>query len=135
MPLLGRGETVRVALPAAGEWVEVKARPSVGDVKAIESTAKAFRLRVSGEQVAAVRAAATEEEAAAALKGMELPLDPEMFERMAFVVLERAIVAWSFAEPVTPENIRQLDEASYDAIRASLDRLWAKERPEEEKNG
>lgn len=135
MPLIGaRGERTRVDLPAPGEWVEVKRHPSVGDKKAIQGMALAFTLRVNKQQIDAVRRAEAAKVAAELLDGVDLPVDADLFDRMAFARLERAIVAWSFEEPVTPESIRELDEASYDAIVAALDRLWGNERSDDEKN-
>lgn len=112
MPLIDRDRTVRIDLPVAGEWVEVREQLSKGDQARI--------------QAAVVRNAALRPDGTP-----DVALD---LEAATFATLEIAIVRWSFSEPVTPENIRRLDEASYDAIVAALDRLYARRSPEEQKN-
>lgn len=116
MPLLTTVDTVRIDLPAPGEWVDVKSRLSAGERQRI--AAASFRLR------------------AGLPKNGNVP-EGEMelqYEAAAFASLEVGIQAWSFDVPVSPAAIRQLDGDSYDAIVARLNTLWAP-RTEAEKNG
>ena len=110
MPLINGSEVVRIDLPATGEWVEVKAKWSQGDQMAVNSQM---------------------------LKGSRLSADSNVdldmaqaYESAEVAAIERAIVAWSFGEPVTPENIRLLDLDSWDCIKDRLNELYARRSDE-----
>ena len=115
MPLVDRTETVRVDLPAAGEWVDVRAHLSRGEEVSIRQ-----RL-VAGAMVRA-GSADVSLDAASAVEAAE------------FATLELAIVGWSFGVAVSPAAIRQLDGESVDAIKVRLDQLYAP-RSDAEKKG
>ncbi len=114
MPLV-TVETVRVDLSTPGEWVDVKRALSKGDATHIEGAA--FKLRAS-----MVGGGSPEVDAA---------LD---YEASVFAGLEVGIVAWSFPEPVTPENIRRLSVEDYDLISARVNELWQARGVDERKN-
>lgn len=116
MPLITDPGVVRIDLPAAGEWVEVKAVLSRGDEVAIQK-----RL-MAGTKFKAQNIDDMEFDAGA------------LMERVQFATLEVALVAWSFDAPVTPENIRLLDSASARLIEERMDELY-ETRTEDEKNG
>lgn len=114
MPLLRDDDVVRIDLPAPGEWVEVKRRLSVGDELAVkQAVARGMRVRPGSADI--------ELDAAAAMEGA------------TFATVERALKAWSFPEPVTPENIRMLDQESFDAIVAGIEDLNPTRSDEEKK--
>lgn len=115
MPLLLKPETVRVDLPTPGEWVDVKRRLSKGDQTRIAGAAFKLRAGVS-------RAGAADVDAA---------ID---YEATVFTGLDVGIVSWSFSEPVTPQNIRALDQESYDVIAAACNELWEPRKEEDRKN-
>ena len=105
MPLLTtERELVRVELPAEGEWVEVKARLSAGERALISQ---------------------------AVLDAKE---GPGLVDAARFKGAEIGIVRWSFAEPVTAENIRALDEESHEAIVSRLNELWQRRSEADAKN-
>jgi len=113
MPLIDDSETVRIDLPAQGEWVEVRKRLSRGDEIAIQ------RRLLTGAEVTA--------------SGLERLAAPEIIEAAEFATLEVAIRAWSFPEPVTPDNIRRLDPESVAALKAALNELYPAQRTEDER--
>lgn len=115
MPLV-TVETVRVELPTPGEWVDVKRALSKGDATRIEGAA--FKLRASLV-------------AGGAAPDVDASLD---YEASVFAGLETGIVAWSFPEPVTPENIRRLSEEDYDVITARVNDLWQPRGADDRKN-
>lgn len=114
MPLIRDDDLVRIDLPADGEWVEVKARLSRGDEMAIQRAIVGDIAIVPGGNVGAVNAA-------------------QYLEAAEFAVIDAAVRRWSFDEPVTRENIRQLDSASIDALKAALDELYPGPRKEEDR--
>lgn len=113
-PLLRDDDLVRIEIPADGEWVDVKRRLSRGDEVAVQ------RSIVGGTTVE---------------MGKTLPpLEAGRYlEAAEFAVLDVAIVAWSFDEPVTSKYIRQLDGASVDAIKERLNELYPGPRKEEDR--
>lgn len=113
MPLIREDDVVRIDLPAEGEWVEVKARLSRGDSIAIQQALYAGQ-RSTGGRVPDVDFV-------------------QALDVAEFATLERAIRAWSFEEPVSPANIRALDEASVDAIKARLNELYGEHRTDDER--
>lgn len=114
MPLILKPETVRVELSCPGEWVEIKSRLSKGDTTKI--SAASFRLR------AAIRDQAD---------SFDVGLD---YEASIFAGLEVGVVAWSFPEPLTPENLRGLSEEDYDIISRRANELWERRSDDESKN-
>lgn len=118
MPLLmGSTQTVRIALPTEGEWVEVKRALSRADEREIQ------RRVLSAARVDVAAAGAVELDAGLAYDAAE------------FATLEIAIQRWSFAEQITPRALRCLDDASLAAIKDELNRLYPGPLPEAEKNG
>lgn len=118
MPLL-RDETielVRIDLPAAGEWVEVRPRLSVSQRTSLTSAAMRFRTQIRGDG-----------------RMDDIPLDA-VYEAMATAALEVGIVRWSFPEPVNTVNVRALDEESAALITSRLDELWQTRKEEDRKN-
>jgi len=116
MPLIGNTDLVRIDLPVEGEWVEVKRKLSRGDEIAVQ---KAITKNS--------RVEASEFSTAFELDG------PEAIEAAEFAGLDVAIKAWSFPQPVTPENIRALDADSVEAIKARLNELYEAPRSDAEK--
>ncbi|MGI8423586.1 MAG: hypothetical protein ACR2NO_05665 [Chloroflexota bacterium] len=108
MPLLLNVQSVRVDLPEEGEWVDVKSRLSKGDETRIQAAAITLQAAVS-------KASANDPHI-----GLTIEL-----EAATFAGLEVGIVAWSFPQPVTPENIRALDSESYTVISERVNELWA----------
>ncbi len=119
----GRRAVVRVDL-TDGDWVDLKARLSVGE--RVEVQTAAFKTKLSLGQMANRR-----ELTQADIEGTDLEIS---LVGLAFRGMEIAIVGWSFAEPVTPEAIRRLDPVDYDLIAAEMRRLY-QPRTDDEKNG
>lgn len=114
-------ETERIDLPHNGAWVEVKAHRSTYDRKAYNETLFASVDPAMLRQV----------------KGDELPPGFSITAILAAnqVLLERAIVAWSWDDPVTVENVREwLDDDSADIIIDRLKVLYASRTETEAKN-
>lgn len=116
MPLIREDDVVRIDLPA-GEWVDVKRQLSKGDRTRITAAAIRMRVAIGSGDVAG-----------------EQTFDEATYDAVTFRALEIALRRWSFDDPITPENIRRLDEASYDRIAEETKRLW-EPLPEPEKNG
>lgn len=110
MPLLLNVPIERIPLTGPGEWVDVKTRLSRGD-----------RARIQGASFRVM--------AADAAPSFELN-----YEATVFAGLEVGLVAWSFAEPVTPENIRALSEEDYDLITQRVNELWEPRSDDDRKN-
>ena len=120
MPLIDdSAELVRIDLPAEGEWVDVKPRISIGERQRINAAGLAFSVKVRGQE---------------AELGGDVPIDSATMDAIAFAALEIGIKAWSFGGPetLTPDNIRKLDEDSYDVIFERLNRMWARRTKEQE---
>lgn len=117
MPLLKTSdrELVRIDLPTPGEWVEVKAKLGRDDERAIQRRMFAGQMLKPGEGVDALDA------------GL-------LLDAATFATLEVAIKAWSFSEPVTPDNLRALDDASVETITNRLNELYPQPRTDDEKN-
>lgn len=132
MPLIGKTDLVRIELPAAGEWVDVKRRLSRGDEIAVQRACMAgltipptllARLSQSGLTAVELGAAA-----------LEHGLDAATFlEPATFATLDVAIMGWSFEEPVSPTAIRALDGASVDAIVVALNGLYPGPRKDDDR--
>jgi len=108
-------KTVRIDLPDAGEWVDVKERLSVGDQRLIKKAmVKSYHLTMDGES----------------------ELDSgEMYDAADFATLDVAIVGWSNKKlPVTPRNIRAMSDEMVECIKVRLSELYPVERTDEEKN-
>ncbi len=119
MPLIREDDLVRIDLPENGEWVEVKRRPSRYDlVRVQQATAGGAHLSADGR---------------GGLQVSDLTAAP-VLEAAEFATLDIAIKRWSFTDPVTPENIRALDEPSVDCIKAALNDLWRARSEEESRN-
>lgn len=118
MPLIRASrETVRIDLPSPGEWVEVKRTLGRND-----------RLTVSRRAGEAMRIIID------ASGARRAEIDAVLAQELAdYAVLEVAIVRWSFPDPLTPENIRCLDDESLAVIKARLDELYPAERTETER--
>ena len=110
MPLLLNVPTERVELTTPGEWVDVKTRLSKGEQARIQGSA--FRVMGSTGE----------------------PSFELNYESTVFAGLEVGIVGWSFAEPVTPANIRALAPEDYDLITARINELWEPRTDDERKN-
>lgn len=127
MPLIrsSKSDPVRVQLPAAGEWVEVRRSLGMDDQRYVQRRiGEASSIDYSLEGVA---------------KGTTF--NPILAAEMAtFAPMERAIVNWSFADekgkkiPINPETIRCLDQESVDAISARLKDLYEPPDEAETKN-
>jgi len=112
VPLIRDDDLVRIDLPAEGEFVEVKRCLSRGDaIKVQQAITQGARVTQGGEMDLSVGTA---------------------IEAAEFATLDVAIKRWSFAEPVTPENIRALDEDSVAAIKTRLNELYPAARSEDE---
>lgn len=102
-----------IDLPAEGEWVEVKRRLGKDDEREIT------RRMLLGQKVTPGQA-----------------LDDwdagEMHDRATFSTIEVALKKWSFTEPITPANIRALDDDSLAVITAKLDELYPAPRTDDE---
>ena len=114
MPLISETEVVRrVLVSDPGEWVDLKARWSLGDQVAVQ------RQLTTGSQ----------------LKGEELTMDmPTVVEAAEFAAMERAIKAWSYPEPVTPATIRQLSPDAAAEIKAKMEELYGLRTDEKKEN-
>lgn len=109
MELLRDVPIERIELPG-GHWVEVKTRLTVGERK---------RLTVAAFEVANME---------------DRPTPSINLAAVTTTALEIGIVAWSLEDPVTPENVRLLDEDSGEIISRRLDQLWATRTDDERKN-
>lgn len=115
MPLV-KGNTkavVRIELPADGEWVEVKEKLGNDDERAIRARMLTGQRVIPGEPVREIDAGA-------------------YYDFAVFATMEVAVVRWSFKEPVSPSNIRALDQASIDCIAERLDELYPAPLTEEQ---
>lgn len=117
MPLLrtSTADTVRIDLPAEGEWVEVKRTLGRDDERSV-----ARRVGEAAEIVFDLRGRPLHTKFNAVLAA----------ELQKFASLEVAIVRWSFREPngqpvaITSETLRALDDASVDVITERLNELY-----------
>lgn len=101
MPLLFH-PTVRIDLPAPGEWVELKAALSRGDEeKRRARLASAWQYTADGKMTGAGDVSV-------------------IVDTATLFTMQLAIVAWSFDVPVTPEAIGCLDDESYDLLKAEV---------------
>jgi hypothetical protein len=125
MALINPNETTRVEI-SDGAWVDMRTRLGVGDQKRIKFAAvlaiNSMNATVQG----------TGEGATIAI-GEGSRFDPDVLAYAEFAALDIGIVAWSFDEPVTPENIRLLDEEDFDTIKAATNTLWGKSRSDDER--
>jgi hypothetical protein len=123
MPLRGRGQdnaTEPLQLSTFGEWVQLKRRLSRGDEIAVQGVAMRFmRMRGKLSEISADNLDTEDVDIAATVEATE------------FIMLERAIVAWSYDEPVTPESIRDLDPADVVIIKTKCDELYASRTDDE----
>lgn len=113
MPLINDDELERIDLPTPGEWVDVKAKWSQGDDNAIKKAVYAGAT-IHGENNVTFDA-------------------PAVLEAAEFAVFERAIKAWSYPDPVTPENIRRMDTESAEFLKERLNVLYARRTDDEKK--
>ena len=115
MPWLKTSDSdlVTISLPSEGEWVKVKAKLGRDDERSVT------RLLLTGQRV----------EAGKTLETFDLGA---IFEQAVFATFEVAIKAWSSALPITPANIRSLDDESVQSIRAALEALYEKPRTDDE---
>lgn len=120
MPLIRTSNTdlVRIDLPAAGEWVEVKRALGKDDERAVQARLLSGN-RVDPAKLAAIAADVTLDMGA-------------LVDAANFATLEVAIKRWSFEEPVTPENIRALDDDSLEVIKQRLNELYPGPRTDDE---
>lgn len=115
MPLISFKNTVRINLPEEGEWIDVKEKLSKGDLNKVEAaTMQSAKADTDGNVSVDIATAMVAAE---------------------FALPEVAIVAWSFPEPVTPENIKLLDPESFDFLRAELDKMYPTALSRGEKRG
>ena len=127
MPLTSREEPVRIDLPTPGEWVDVKPRLSKSDMGAVQR-----------RMLGAARIRTDQLDGLSSLSPGDLLGDDglpaaELIEALTWDTLEIAIVGWSFYEgKPKPEDIHDLDEASYDAIVAALNELYPSPRKDDE---
>jgi hypothetical protein len=120
MPLLTNIETVRIDLPTPGEWVDVKSALTKGEQKRIEAAALGLNIRMHGGM--------------SAQADVDISITEAVVDALAFRGLELGIVAWSFPEPVTAENIRLLDGASFDQLVTECNKIWQVRTEEETAN-
>mgnify|MGYP000984462481 CR=1 FL=1 len=106
-------DVVRIDLPHPGEWVEVKAKMGRGDQRAIAK--RLLRGRKPGD-----------------MNGLDSFDAGDLYEA-AFFTMEVVFTGWSFEEPVTPENIRDLDDESVAVINERLQELYPQARDEDER--
>lgn len=113
MPLqkTSNDDLVRVHLPAPGEWVDVKARLGRDDERA-----RIARM-LQGQKVRAGEAI-TEFDFGA------------LYDFAVFATMEVAIKRWSFKDPLTPSNLRALDDDSVNAITAWFEEHYEQPRTE-----
>jgi len=117
MPIIGNDDLVCIDLPAEGEQVWVKRCLSRGDaIKVQQAITQGARISAGGVNDG----------------GLDLSVGTAI-EAAEFATLDVAIKKWSFPEPVTPENIRALDEASVDAIKARMNELYPAARTDDER--
>lgn len=98
-----------------GAWVELKTRLSF----------------VERNRLAAAAIQTTVQEAP---NGELVTVNDVNVEGAVRAALEIGIVAWSFEDPVTPENVALLDEDSGDRVKRRLDQLWARRTDDDRKN-
>lgn len=132
MPLTSREPPVRIPLPVAGEWIDVKPRRSKADETAL------YRRMLGNVEISPLQAASfdgrSQAEVAAELLGETRLSAADLIEDMTWAGIETAIVGWSFYEgQPKPEDIRDLDEASYDAIVAGLNELYPPPRSDDDR--
>ncbi len=123
MPLLSIDEPLRFDLPAAGEWVKLKRRLSRGDEVSLIASYLRHRIGWVDEDgtVKLMDGVRFEDGIVRATDAFDAA---ELLEVLEFGVAERAIVAWSFDAPITPEAVRWLDPASIRAIRQRCSELY-----------
>lgn len=92
-------DLVRIQLPEPGEWVDVKRVLGRDDERAITAAMlRGQQVSMTGQMPATFDAGA-------------------LFEHAIFATFAVAIKRWSFAEPVTLENLKALDDASVEVIK------------------
>lgn len=96
---------------ADGSWVDLKPRLTFAERKSLASAA-----------ISAVPDGAGQ---------LRPKVDVSAGEMAGLVV---GILAWSLAEPLTPENIALLDEETGNEIKAVLDAMWRPRTDDERKN-
>lgn len=88
-----------------------------------------LRTRIGGWERSRIRSAAI------AIQLSDGKADPSLdYAATVQAGIEIGLVAWSLDVPVTSENIRQLDEASYEWIAAKLNELWEPRKDDERGN-
>src|SRR3990172_6259750 len=118
MPLVNNAEPVRVELTTPGEWVDLKRRQSKGDQVRVQAAGLRLQMSQNGD-ITGGNIEATAQ---------------EVMESVTFLALEIGIVAWSFPEALTKENIRLLDPDDYALIVKAADELWAPRSDDERGN-
>lgn len=115
----GDKSLVRIDLPTAGEWVEVKRKLGRDDER------RSMQIMFTGQKKKINDGAPSFD---------ELDIGP-FLGVAAFAVMAVAIQRWSFDEPVTLANCQALDDESVEAIKVRLEELYPVTLPDAEKKG
>lgn len=93
-------------------WVKVKQHLTRKDKNAIKGAVIEMRVDINSE---------TGE--ASMPQGLGIDTS-RVLDSLDFSVIERAIIAWSFDEPVTPENIERLHDADIEQLKEQLGEMY-----------
>lgn len=128
MPLVSREQPVRIDLPTAGEWVEVKPRLSKGDEERVK-----MRL-LSSTRIQIDKLDDLQGISPSDMLGGDGVSAADLIDALTWMTLEIAIVGWSFYEGrPKPEDIRDIDPESYDVIVARLNELYPASRSDDDR--
>lgn len=132
--MLTRNVTERVDLPhEPGQFVVVRHLNwlQIEEAKRARTRAVLERAREVQDLIGVVQAAspevvaqATDAAAADVLSGYD-----------AATLLREGVTGWSYPEPVTPENVADLDEVTKDLVARAVVLLFSRRSEEESKNG
>lgn len=122
MPLISDSDLVRIDLPAPGEYVMVKEKLSRGDRVRVQQALVGEARVVSGANSMDLSASAI--------------MDAAEFATLDIAIKQMFLVVTKGGEPAhvepTSANIRKLDPASVDCIKAALEELYPVELSEDE---
>lgn len=111
MPLLTLDYQL-VNLTTEGEWVKVKCHLTRRDRNHIKAAAINLRVDIDPVTQQPVMPEGVDVDTAAMLNSLD------------FAILERAIVGWSYDEPVTPGTIERMQDEDIDLLKDFLGKLY-----------
>lgn len=111
MPLLTLDYTL-INLTAEGEWVKVKSHLTRRDRNHIQGQAIDMRLEIDPET-----------QQPKFPSGVDIDTG-KILNSLDFSIIERAVIAWSFDEPITLENLERLSDEDIDLLKETLGAMY-----------